>query len=100
MMYCYNNFSGKYWTVFGPKLCGLPGNAYYRGPDYRGTTVLVYPLFQSDYLRQEETRLKRENSGRFGSSCEQLLLHFVSAAESRCGAAFMAQYFGQPCPVS
>ena len=35
-MYC-NNFSGKYWTIFGLKLSGPPGV-----PNYRGTTLVRY----------------------------------------------------------
>jgi hypothetical protein len=38
-MYCINNYNGKYWAIFGPKLPGLSGVSDYRGPDYRGTTV-------------------------------------------------------------
>ena len=38
IMYC-NNFNAKYWAIVGPKLSGPPD---YRGPEYRGATVLNY----------------------------------------------------------
>jgi hypothetical protein len=40
IIYCNNNFNGKYWAIVGPKLSGPPVDADYQGPDYQGTTVL------------------------------------------------------------
>ena len=40
-MYPNNSCDGKCSATVGPKLSGLPGDADYQGPDYRGTTVFL-----------------------------------------------------------
>jgi len=36
IVYCNNNnFNGKYWAIFGPKLSGQPAVSDYRVPDFR-----------------------------------------------------------------
>jgi hypothetical protein len=42
IMYCNNNFNGKFWAVFAPKLAGPPGDLDYRAPDYEGTTLIPW----------------------------------------------------------
>lgn len=40
IVYCNNNnFNGKYWAIFDPKLSGPPAVSDYRVPDFRRITL-------------------------------------------------------------
>jgi hypothetical protein len=42
IMYCSNNFYGKYWVILCPKLTGPPGD-----PGYQGFAVIKFPVLSS-----------------------------------------------------
>jgi hypothetical protein len=37
-----NNFNGIYRDIFGPKVCGPPGDPEFLSPDYRETTTFPF----------------------------------------------------------